>query len=118
MQNASLFSFMQTLCIQFSILALLPTLFYSQERGISEAAGKLADCQNTIASISRQLKLLTDFDLVLDAEEPQLADREIFSNSPLPNGQDRGLQQSSVPSQLLDNGKCLLPIRSCIHIQI
>lgn len=35
---------------------------FLQEKELAHAAGKLADCQKTIASLSRQLKSLADFD--------------------------------------------------------
>ncbi|XP_074574356.1 filament-like plant protein 3 isoform X2 [Curcuma longa] len=42
-----------------------------QERELAVAAGKLEECQKTIASLNQQLKLLTTFDgLILEAETP------------------------------------------------
>ncbi len=35
---------------------------FLQEKELARAAGKLADCQKTIASLNRQLKSLADFD--------------------------------------------------------
>lgn len=44
-------------------------LHFTKEKELARAAGKLADCQKTIASLSRQLKTLTDFDkLILGIE--------------------------------------------------
>lgn len=50
-----------------------------QEAEFAVAAGKLAECQNTIASLSRQLKSLADFDHMLEFEEPELDDKENVS---------------------------------------
>lgn len=50
-----------------------------QEREFAAAAAKLAECQNTIASMSRHLKSLADFDLMLEYEEPEPDNKENFS---------------------------------------
>lgn len=43
-----------------------------QERELVVAAGKLEECQKTIASLNQQLKFLTTFDgLILEAEMPE-----------------------------------------------
>ena len=43
--------------------------FFLQETELAKAAGKLADCQKTIASLSTQLKSLADFDELLPETE-------------------------------------------------
>ncbi|ONK70990.1 uncharacterized protein A4U43_C04F3590 [Asparagus officinalis] len=88
-----------------------------QERETAVAAGKLADCQNTIASLSQQLKFLRDFDLMLETEEPNLGDKEDLIIPSLPNDEERGLIQSSAYLPVPEHEKCLSPSRSYIHIQ-
>ena len=47
-------------------------MFCSQEKEIALAAGKLVECQETIASLNRQLKTLAKFDeLMLETEKPE-----------------------------------------------
>jgi hypothetical protein len=48
--------------------------FFLQETELAKAAGKLADCQKTIASLSSQLKSLADFDEFLPETETSGAD--------------------------------------------
>lgn len=48
----------------------------SQEKELANAAGKLAECQKTIASLGRQLKSLTDIDNTI-VEPERLEPREI-----------------------------------------
>ncbi|GJM87896.1 hypothetical protein PR202_ga03896 [Eleusine coracana subsp. coracana] len=56
-----------------------------KEKELANAAGKLAECQKTIASIGRQLKSLTDLDsVVLEPERPEPRDMPMpldFRNS-------------------------------------
>jgi hypothetical protein len=47
---------------------------FLQETELTKAAGKLADCQKTIASLSSQLKSLADFDEFLPETETSGAD--------------------------------------------
>lgn len=85
-------------------------LFCLQEREFALAAGKVAECQSTIASISRQLKSLADFDLMLESGETELDDEE---NLNIPNG----LRPSSAFSPLPEFEKCLSPSRNYMHIR-
>lgn len=52
------------------------SLCLSQEKELANAAGKLAECQKTIASLGRQLKSLTDIDNTI-VEPERLEPREI-----------------------------------------
>ncbi|GJN13688.1 hypothetical protein PR202_gb00419 [Eleusine coracana subsp. coracana] len=56
-----------------------------KEKELANAAGKLAECQKTIASLGRQLKSLTDLDsVVLEPERPEPRDMPMpldFRNS-------------------------------------
>ena len=51
------------------VLRLTKTQPFLQEKELAKAAGKLADCQKTIASLSSQLKSLADFDEFLPGTE-------------------------------------------------
>ncbi|KAL6870891.1 hypothetical protein ACP4OV_014739 [Aristida adscensionis] len=85
-----------------------------QEKDLSGAAGKLAECQKTIANLGRQLKSLTDIDVV--ASEPEMLEssdtRQDFRNG------DNGLLSSELADGLHDldlpkrNGSCVSPIPS------
>jgi hypothetical protein len=47
----------------------MKTQSFLQEKELAKAAGKLADCQKTIASLSSQLKSLADLDEFLPGTE-------------------------------------------------
>ncbi|XP_039132869.1 filament-like plant protein 3 isoform X2 [Dioscorea cayenensis subsp. rotundata] len=87
-----------------------------QEKDFAMAAGKLAECQKTIASLNRHLQLLTALDdLMLESEMPELNDRlpdlrtedgkELSNsdssadteNSTVPNGKTEGTTPCLVP---------------------
>ncbi|TVU51035.1 hypothetical protein EJB05_02439 [Eragrostis curvula] len=95
-----------------------------KEKELANAAGKLAECQKTIASLGRQLKSLTDLDsVVLEPERPEPRDMPLpldFRNGDaefavfadelydfdLPNGNEScfsplpSIQPSSPPSEM------------------
>ncbi|KAK3118145.1 hypothetical protein QOZ80_9BG0694910 [Eleusine coracana subsp. coracana] len=83
----------------------------NQEKDLSSAAGKLAECQKTIANLGRQLKSLTDLDDVVS--EPE----KLESQGLVKDG-DAGL----LPAELADgsheldlpkrNGNCVSPMPS------
>uniref|UniRef100_A0A0A9FPF9 Filament-like plant protein n=1 Tax=Arundo donax TaxID=35708 RepID=A0A0A9FPF9_ARUDO len=85
-----------------------------QEKEISTAAGKLAECQKTIANLGRQLKSLTDLDGV--ASEPEKLESK-DTHLDFRNGDDEllsadladGLYELDLPKR---NGSCVSPIPS------
>ncbi|KAL6653503.1 hypothetical protein ACP70R_009081 [Stipagrostis hirtigluma subsp. patula] len=85
-----------------------------QEKDLSSAAGKLAECQKTIANLGRQLKSLTDLDAV--ASEPENLESK-DTHLELINGDDgllsadlaNGLYELDLPKR---NGSCVSPIPS------
>jgi hypothetical protein len=66
-----------------------------QDKELAKAAGKLADCQKTIASLSSQLKSLADFDEFLPGTESGGA----TSSDSWEGGDLKLLQPASYPSQ-------------------
>jgi len=99
------------------------SLLISQEKELTMAAEKLAECQKTIASLGRQLKSLTTLDdFMLESEKPELnggspnqisGNRRILnpSGSPgdttistLSNGKERAPPQSPPSSTLMLSG--------------
>lgn len=83
----------------------------SQEKDLSSAAGKLAECQKTIANLGRQLKSLTDLDDV--ASEPE----KLESQGLVKDG-DAGLHSAELADGLCEldlpkrNGSCVSPMAS------
>ncbi|AQK58552.1 Putative DUF869 domain containing family protein [Zea mays] len=79
-----------------------------QEKELVSAAGKLAECQKTIANLGRQLKSLTDLDgVVADPEKLESRDTHLDFR----DGGDvaDGLYELGLPKR---NGSCLSPLRS------
>uniref|UniRef100_A0A0D9XPI1 Amidase domain-containing protein n=1 Tax=Leersia perrieri TaxID=77586 RepID=A0A0D9XPI1_9ORYZ len=83
-----------------------------QDKDLSSAAGKLAECQKTIANLGRQLKSLTDLDCV--ATEPEklesgdaLLDFRDHDVEVPPANTANGLYDLDLPRS---NGSCLSPI--------
>ncbi|TKW34901.1 hypothetical protein SEVIR_2G336900v4 [Setaria viridis] len=66
-----------------------------KEKELAKAAGKLADCQKTIASLSSQLKSLADFDEFL----PGMESGGATSADSWDGGDPKLLQPASYPSQ-------------------
>ena len=95
----------------FLIANFLPL---SQEKELTSAAGKLAECQKTIANLGRQLKSLTDLDGVAsDPEKLESRDTHLDFRD---GGDDLlsadvadGLYELGLPKR---NGSCLSPLRS------
>uniref|UniRef100_A0A0E0MCW8 Amidase domain-containing protein n=1 Tax=Oryza punctata TaxID=4537 RepID=A0A0E0MCW8_ORYPU len=87
-----------------------------QDKELSSAAGKLAECQKTIANLGRQLKSLTDLDGVtaepekLDSGDTLLDFRDNDVEVPPADFAD-GLYDLDLPKS---NGSCLSPIP---HVQ-
>uniref|UniRef100_J3N6C6 Filament-like plant protein n=1 Tax=Oryza brachyantha TaxID=4533 RepID=J3N6C6_ORYBR len=87
-----------------------------QDKELSSAAGKLAECQKTIANLGRQLKSLTDLDGV--AAEPE----KLEPGDALLDFRDRGVEvpPADIADGLYDldlpnsNGSCFSPIP---HVQ-
>ncbi|XP_066335035.1 filament-like plant protein 3 [Miscanthus floridulus] len=85
-----------------------------QEKELTSAAGKLAECQKTIANLGRQLKSLTDLDgVVSDPEKLESRDNHLDFRD---GGDDLlsadvadGLYEMGLPKR---NGSCLSPLRS------
>jgi len=85
-----------------------------QEKELTSAAGKLAECQKTIANLGRQLKSLTDLDGVApDPEKLESRDTHLDFRD---GGDDLlsadvadGLYEVGLPKR---NGSCLSPLRS------
>jgi chromosome segregation ATPase len=83
-----------------------------QDKELSSAAGKLVECQKTIANLGRQLKSLTDLDSVtaepekLESGDALLDFREPDVEVP-PAGFANGLYDLDLPKS---NGSCLSPI--------
>ncbi|CAN6362397.1 unnamed protein product [Urochloa humidicola] len=85
-----------------------------QEKELTSAAGKLAECQKTIANLGRQLKSLTDLDGV--APDPEnLEPKDTYLDFRDGDGDlhsadmDEGLHELGLPKR---NGSCFSPIRS------
>ncbi|GJN07244.1 hypothetical protein PR202_ga25062 [Eleusine coracana subsp. coracana] len=82
-----------------------------QEKDLSSAAGKLAECQKTIANLGRQLKSLTDLDDVV-SEPEKLESQELVKDGDaglLPAELADGLHELDLPKR---NGNCVSPMPS------
>ncbi|KAG2556073.1 hypothetical protein PVAP13_8NG066700 [Panicum virgatum] len=84
-----------------------------QEKELTGAAGKLAECQKTIANLGRQLKSLTDLDGVAsDAENLEPRDTHLDfrdgDDDLLSADMADGLSEPGLPKR---NGSCFSPIR-------
>ena len=85
----------------------------SQEKELTGAAGKLAECQKTIASLGRQLKSLTELDGVAsDAENLEPKDSHLDfrdgDDDLLSADMADGLYEPGLPKR---NGSCFSPIQ-------
>ncbi|CAD6257973.1 unnamed protein product [Miscanthus lutarioriparius] len=85
-----------------------------QEKELTSAAGKLAECQKTIANLGRQLKSLTDLDGV--ASDPEMLESRDTHLDFRDGGDDLlsadvvdGLYELGLPKR---NGSCLSPLWS------
>ncbi|TVU26654.1 hypothetical protein EJB05_29208, partial [Eragrostis curvula] len=79
-----------------------------QEKELSSAAGKLAECQKTIANLGRQLKSLTDIDEV--ASEPEKLEPKRDGGDGLISADlADGLYELDLPKS---NGSCISPMPS------
>jgi hypothetical protein len=78
----------------------------SQEKEVSSAAGKLAECQKTIANLGRQLKSLTDLDDM--PSEPQKLEAQGLMQDGDADLAD-GLYEPDLPKR---NGRCVSPMPS------
>jgi hypothetical protein len=97
--------------LQSFLIAIFLLFILSQEKELSSAAGKLAECQKTIANLGRQLKLLTDLDDV--ASKPEKLESQGLvkdgGSGQLSADLADGLCEPDLPKR---NGSCVSPMPS------